>query len=192
MRSARVQGSSARSGRQSQEAEAAFGSSCGAGAALRAHATSTTNGRRTSFQYPRHAANPALTARNVAHAPANGLGHAVVATDGSEHARHAVAFAARLPLPAETELAVVHVARPFHPSPLIAPWHPLSSREAIDYVHERRLERGRHLVEDARARLESAGRPVAAVVREGDPATEILALAEERGADLIGSRSLVL
>src|SRR5262245_55107835 len=61
----------------------------------------------------RHAPCPALIAR----APRWGLRQVVLAVDASEHAAHAAAFAARLPLPPQTAFVVAHVLRARHPHP---------------------------------------------------------------------------
>jgi nucleotide-binding universal stress UspA family protein len=111
----------------------------------------------------------------VARAPHNGLREVIVATDGSVHASHAVEFAARLPLPDDASSTLIHVVRP----------HRSIQEES---------EAGERLLADMAARLSASGRPVRTQLCIGNPATEILALAEQRQANLIvaGARGVSL
>lgn len=121
----------------------------------------------------------------VARPPRAGLRQVVVATDGSEHAEHAVRFSARLPLPDAAQVTVVHVVRPFtpFPGPLRDPVEAFQA--AVVEVQRRQEEAGAALLAEAKRLLAAEGRQAETALRVGDPATELLALAEERQADLI-------
>lgn len=131
----------------------------------------------------KHAGRPVLVGR----APKHDLRQAVLAVDGSEHALRAAEFTGRLPLPDNTETVVVNVVRPYNPYPGLVPDDPVWFRRELKAEQQRRRRVGEECVATARERLEAAGKRAAAVVREGDPATEILKVAEEREADLIVS-----
>jgi nucleotide-binding universal stress UspA family protein len=60
-----------------------------------------------------------------------------------------------------------------------------SFRQAVGDLEERSMQYARDLTAAAAERIDAAGRCAQAEVRRGDPAAEILKLAEERGADLI-------
>jgi len=126
----------------------------------------------------RHCPHPVL----VAHAPRGDLGQVIVATDGSEHARDAVAFANRLPLPPETGFTVLHVVRPYR-------WFTarpgLHHYETAEELHRRQHALAGRITAEARHSLEETGRRVQVEIREGDPAAKIHEAAEGKGADLI-------
>jgi nucleotide-binding universal stress UspA family protein len=128
----------------------------------------------------RHARRPVLVGR----APQNDVQQIVVATDGSEQAAAAVRWAAKLPLPKTAQVTVVHVLRP--------PWAytrfmPVdeSIQQVVGDLQEKSVKYGRNLTAAAAEQLAVQGRATQTEVREGDPATEILRLAEECRADLI-------
>src|SRR5262249_53265459 len=120
----------------------------------------------------KHASCPVLVARG----PASGLRRIVLAVDDSDHAARAVAFASRLPLPAEAEITVASVARPYDPHPSLFLGEPEGLLEQVGAVRERRLNVASALVDRAHAQLEGARRRVSPRVLEGDPAEEILGL----------------
>ena len=136
-----------------------------------------------------HARVPVLVARE----PVRSLASIVVAVDDSDHADHAVRLAARLPLPADARITVVHVLRPYEPYAAAAGAEILSGLGTIieDVRREQREEAAR-LIEGAHNRLARCGREAHLVVREGDPAQELLLVAEEEQADLIiaGARGI--
>lgn len=129
----------------------------------------------------KHSRFPVLVARE----PRAGLSHAVLATDGSDHARHAAQFASRLPLAPETELMVTHVVRPYAPFPGLFPTDRAEFNAAVLEVNRQHRAAGEALVSEACKLVGSSGRRVEGLVREGDPAQEILEVAEEKSADLI-------
>ena len=138
----------------------------------------------------KHAPCPVLIAR-PAH---NELREVVIGIDGSEHGKRAVEAAAGFPLPEGTRLTVTHVTRPYEPYTGLVPLDPAAYQREVEEVRRRRSEAAGRLLGAASERIKSAGRRVTDEHREGDAATEILALASERGADLIvvGARGVSL
>lgn len=127
-----------------------------------------------------HAGRAVLIARK----PRHGLRRVVLAVDGSEHAEHAARFAARFPLPSETEIVVCHVLRPYTPYPALHPEYVPELEQIIAEARQQQHADAARIVGAVTARLDQTGRTVT-TVREGDPASEILALAREQEADLI-------
>jgi nucleotide-binding universal stress UspA family protein len=138
----------------------------------------------------KHCRRPVLIGR----APRNGLREVVVATDGSENAQHAVRFAGDFPFPLETHFTAVSVVRPYDPFPGLLPTDREDFDAAVLEVRRQQLSRGGALAADARAVLAAAGKRADSEAREGDPATQILSLAEEKQADVIvaGARGVSL
>lgn len=130
----------------------------------------------------------------VAREPNNNICEALVATDGSEHAQHAVSFAARLTLPTGAERILVHVVRPYRPFPDYLLLDPQEHRSAVEAVRRKQEELGASLLAEAQEQLTSRGLSTETVMRSGDPATQILRLAAEREVDLIvaGARGVSL
>lgn len=138
----------------------------------------------------RHARCSVLVARQ----PIQPLRNVLLAIDGSEHSDEGVRFISRFPLPEEAEVTVVHVTTPLYVMP------PVYSSDLA--VFEQALAEGKKQIHDAGEklaaqtcqRLTAAGMRATSVVPEGDPATEILKIAEERRADLIisGARGVSL
>jgi nucleotide-binding universal stress UspA family protein len=130
----------------------------------------------------------------IARQPRHNVCETLVATDGSEHADNAVRFAARLPLPMGAERTLVHVVRPYHPFPDYFLLDPREHRAAVEAVRRKQEEVGAGLLAEARQHLVVAGQPAGTELRVGDPATEILRMAEERNVDLIvaGARGVSL
>ncbi|MBI3911223.1 MAG: universal stress protein [Armatimonadetes bacterium] len=134
----------------------------------------------------RHADRPVLLAR----APTNGLRRVLLATDGSPNAARAMEFAARLPLPAASEFVLLTVVKPYHPFPGLFPTNRTEFEQTVREVRHAQRRAAEALVEEVRASLATADRPVATSVREGDPAGEIIAAMHDHQADLlvIGAR----
>ncbi len=139
----------------------------------------------TSSAIVDHATAPVLVARG------RSVGTVVLAEDGSEAARAAEAIVAGWPLFAPALIDVVTVVD------VAAPWRtgiaPTMFGNAMDVYAD--MISSAHDTQEAIAsetarRLRAAGRRVEMELREGDPATEIVAAAAEDGADLIvmGSR----
>jgi nucleotide-binding universal stress UspA family protein len=109
----------------------------------------------------------------------------LLATDGSEEAELAAGVAVELARSTGSELHLVHVKL----LPLTPPYP-----EVLDWRDdlERAEREARELLDEQVKKVEDAGGTVAGVhLREERPAEEIVALAEELGADLIvvGSRN---
>jgi nucleotide-binding universal stress UspA family protein len=132
-----------------------------------------------------HAPCPVLVARSGT------LSRVVFATDDSPSALAAEAILARWAIFAGLPISVLSVAEVVHPwSTGIAP---TMYREVLDaYAAELGESKAEHqgIAADAAARLKESGRLVESEMRDGDAAGEIVAVAEQRGADLIvlGSR----
>jgi nucleotide-binding universal stress UspA family protein len=130
----------------------------------------------------------------VAREPTNRLREVIVAVDGSDHATHAAQFAARLPLPEDTERTFLHVVRPQMANPEDLYLDPKAHAAGTAEVRQKQGERGAAILEEARRRLADGGARAATELRVGDAATEILRFANERHADLIvaGARGVSL
>lgn len=114
----------------------------------------------------------------------------LIATDGSTDANLAVGVAVNLSERTEAELHIVHARRERQALPLARPGLAYPSREAISYhdTCEREAER---LLEEQVGMIRNAGGNFAgAHLRDGRPADEIAALAQELqvGMVVIGSR----
>ena len=132
-----------------------------------------------------HAASPVLVARRP------DLSHVVMATDDSRSARAAEDVVAGWPVFEGLPIDVVSVADAVRPwTSGIAPGFQRQAREAYAQELDGAAEVADRIAGDAASRLREAGRLAEAFVRRGDPAAEIVALAEERRADLVvlGSR----
>jgi nucleotide-binding universal stress UspA family protein len=132
-----------------------------------------------------HAPCPVLVAR------VGTLSQVVFATDESPSALAAESLLAGWPIFDGMPIRVVSVAHVEHPwATGIAPT--MYGRVLEAYAADLRDARQTHqrLAAEAATRLREAGRLTEPELREGDPAAEIIAVAEERGADLIvlGSR----
>jgi nucleotide-binding universal stress UspA family protein len=138
----------------------------------------------------RHAGCPVLIARE----PVHHLERIVLAVDESEHSSQAADFVARLPLPVNTEIAVLHVIRPYHPFPGLTPSDLSGFQREVETVRRKRLQAGEALVEQVARRLEAAGKRVTTSVQAGDPATEVLKQVTVQNADLVvmGARGVSL
>ena len=127
-----------------------------------------------------HAPCPVLVARDER------LGPIVFADDGSPSARHAEAVLTSWPLFTGLPVTVLTVAEEHFPggfalTPLL---YPEAMAQYIESTHE--LEQSRRAEnEAAAARLRSGGFHVTPLVRQGDPAHEIVAEARAREAGLI-------
>ncbi|HLJ62081.1 MAG TPA: universal stress protein [bacterium] len=114
----------------------------------------------------------------------------VVATDGSPHAILAAAYAVRLAREIrKAEITIVNVGH----IPTVALGGPGTGAMVNFGELEQALEQaGQAILEQTKRQFESGNAPVAAVYRTGDPAAEIIKVAQETKADLIiiGSRGL--
>lgn len=129
----------------------------------------------------RHARRPVLVARD----PGPGVREVLIGTDGSKHAVQSLDLCRRLPLPAGAAITVATVIRPYHPFAGLVPADLGQFEDAADEVRNQRQVEGRALVDAAVQALARPGTVVRGEVRTGDPASELLKLADERSADLI-------
>ncbi len=132
-----------------------------------------------------HAPCPVLVARRES------FGQVLFATDDSPSARAAEELLAGSPIFAEVPIHVMSVAEADHPwAAGIAPT--MYARVLEAYAAELAQSKQRHqeIAGEAAARLRERGRQADAEMRDGDPAAEIVAVAQKQGADLIvlGSR----
>ena len=118
----------------------------------------------------------------------------VLAVDDSRHAADALRASVLLPLPTEAEIAVTHVVRPYVPYAALGSEFVMGLEGMIESVRDTQRADARRLVDQACAQLAKAGKHPVGVIREGDPATEILTVAREREADLVvaGARGVSL
>lgn len=129
----------------------------------------------------KHSRRPVL----VTHGPRNGIREVVAGVDESEHAAHALSFLSQLPLPVASRITVVHALRPYDPFPGFFPTDREEYQDTVEKVRRQQVAEAEELVTRSAETLRGSDRSVDTAVREGDPASEVLALAAERGADLI-------
>ena len=129
----------------------------------------------------KHSRRPVLVAR----APEYDLKNGVICTDGSPNAAHALAFTAGLPLPEDLTLTAAHVIRPYSPFPGLFPTDQIDFEEMVTSVQARQKEAGEDLLARAAEQLTAAGKSVQTELLTGDPATELLSLVDDLGADLV-------
>jgi nucleotide-binding universal stress UspA family protein len=138
-----------------------------------------------SAEVVEHAPSPVLVARRPT------LSHVVMATDGSPSARAAEDVVAGWPVFEGLPIDVVSVADAVRPwTSGIAPGFQRQARVAYAQELNEVSQVAERVAREATMRLHGAGRLADAMVRRGDPAAEIIALAEQRRADLVvlGSR----
>jgi nucleotide-binding universal stress UspA family protein len=128
-----------------------------------------------------HARVPVLLARE----PVSGLSRLLLAVDDSPFADHAVRLAARLPLPTGIRITVAHVIRPYEPYAATGPEILAGIGTVIEDVRREQREEAARLVEGAQRQLARCGKSADFLVREGDPAHELIEAAQEVQADLL-------
>lgn len=129
----------------------------------------------------KHAPCPVLVAR----ATDGALQTVLVATDGSSHAHQAVEFASDLPLPTPTEFVIVHVVRTPHPLVDLTSLGEKSFQGALQEDQQAQRRRGEELLAGTASFLGKHGRKATVEVRSGDPAEQIVAVADGARAELI-------
>jgi nucleotide-binding universal stress UspA family protein len=113
------------------------------------------------------------------------ISRGIVAVDGSEASDHALEALLQLPLPKPMALTAVHVLRPrdvVTPLPL---GPTLTWEMAMQHYDEQLQSVGLRIAQDAQERLRAGGREAEVDVRVGAAADELIAAAQESGADLI-------
>jgi nucleotide-binding universal stress UspA family protein len=124
--------------------------------------------------------------------PFNGLKRVLLVTDGSPASRTTCEYLSAFPLPAETEVVIMHVVIPVKTSYPIEPAGlavPLISPEEEHRLNEENMRRGREFLERAQVELEMPN-PVILLLRSGDPFEEILKAIKTENIDMLvcGSR----
>ena len=136
----------------------------------------------------------------VARAPYRGLKRILLTTDGSQASDQAARYLARLPLPVQAELQVLHV-KPLYPAmpepapPPQSPSHPipfmaslLPSPAELQYLSrhlDRARQKGQTILADTKRVLQDSGLTPTTFLRKGDPAFEILEHSKAQDIDLI-------
>lgn len=114
----------------------------------------------------------------------------LIATDGSEYSDLVIKTAAERDWPADTHLRVLHVVEPAPNGTAIF----FDKTPTLPYpqVVEKQMQAAEQMTAIAAGNLAAAGRVTSNVVREGNPAQEILNEARDWPADLIliGSHGL--
>jgi len=121
----------------------------------------------------------------VARAPEHGLQRVLLALDGSEHAAQAAELAGCLPLPSGTAFDLVHVVRPPRPALSADYFSDGYLAEALIEGEKEQVEWSTQMLGSVSEKFAAQGREANVVVRRGDPATEVLAVATEKGSDVI-------
>lgn len=132
-----------------------------------------------------HAPCPVLVARRGL------VKRVVIATDGSPSARRAEDLVSGWPIFDGLPIDVVSVADATRPwTSGVAPMYQQDARDAYMEELQAAIETAERVASDAAARLREAGRDVETTIGRGDPAAEIINIADNRQADLIvlGSR----
>ena len=103
-------------------------------------------------------------------------------TDFSECAAHAVPVAAQLARGAGARLLCLHVVEPVVPA---VGWSPVAEPLPLADISERLEDSATRELPKLARTAECAGLDVEEVIAHGEPASEIVRVAKERGADLI-------
>ena len=135
-----------------------------------------------------HSQQPVLIVRE----PFEDLKRVLLVTDGSESSRYTCEYFSAFPLPAETEVLIMHVVLPVKTSYPIEPAGlamPLISAEEEQRINEENMHRGQSYLEHAQDDLGIAN-PVHLLLRQGDPLDEILKAVKREKIDMLvcGSR----
>ena len=136
----------------------------------------------------RQASCAVLVVRGPARTPRRFL----VGVDGSPHARHALAFVARLTPPPAGQVRLLSVVEAVRlPSTALLPRrvHAVIAGEAANLERER-IAAARRQLEAARLRLAQAGWRVRIDVRAGQPLEELLAAASDTDVLVVGARGV--
>ena len=132
----------------------------------------------------------------VVRAPYHGIHEVMVVTDGSVSSQHTLEFLGRLPLPNGARLWVMHVLPPpsismlYMETPMGSAPIAMLDTEQVAAQAAREERDGQALLDEALATLRGAGKPATGILKRGDAATEIMAMARQQGIDLLitGSR----
>jgi nucleotide-binding universal stress UspA family protein len=150
-------------------------------------------------QVVEHARWPVLVVRP----PFNGIQRVLLAVDGSPYSRISAEYLAKIPLPAQAEVSVMHVLPPSNEFNLISPnlrfggqWTPsappLVETQLVEQQKEMEERQGQAILRDVRQILDAANMKSHGILVRGNPANEILNYVLAHKIDLIvaGSRGL--
>ncbi len=117
----------------------------------------------------------------------------VIGVDGSQNARRAVDFVARLDRGGLKQVTVVRVIEPIavQTAGLLPSSVRTALRHSVGVLNRQLIRRARREVDSAAARLKRAGWHVQAEVRSGAPLAELLRVVEEKESDvlIVGARA---
>lgn len=110
----------------------------------------------------------------------------ILATDGSENAIEAARFLSSFHLADDAEIILLNVVQQLRGISRFS-----SAQPAMEQIRQSRLENAQRLLQDTQSYL-GTGAKATTVIREGDPAEQILQASSENNADLIvvGSKGL--
>lgn len=113
----------------------------------------------------------------------------LIPVDGSPSSRYSVEKAIRTGIAKEAEVHIMTVITPTHAVPTRNPY---MAAEMVTELGEANRKYAENVLADAVKEISSVVEPKSAVIRDGNPAEEILKYAEEIGSDLIvmGNRGL--
>jgi nucleotide-binding universal stress UspA family protein len=139
----------------------------------------------------------------IVRAPYQGLRRVMLVTDGSEHSQLAEDYLARLVLPADIKVLVMHVLPPEYVPDLVTRSWPVGAEmvmplptpemeEASKEQAEQEQRHGEALLARSQQKLEAAGYQVETLLQRGDAATEIMETIKAKEVDVVvvGSRGL--
>jgi nucleotide-binding universal stress UspA family protein len=106
----------------------------------------------------------------------------LLAVDSSEYSATAIQEVANHPWPARSTVRVLSVVEPY-PAIAVEPWY--GGRESLETLDREMKRRANNLTKKTVDRLKAKELKVEAVIRTGDPASEIVDEAREWSADLI-------
>jgi nucleotide-binding universal stress UspA family protein len=109
----------------------------------------------------------------------------LVAVDDSEASDHALDLLARLPLPRQTDVTMLHVLNLRELHTLFALVPALKSQATVEQCYDAYRARGERIVGCAQQRLRASVRGVATEIRTGQPLEQIIAAAWGNETDLI-------
>jgi len=131
----------------------------------------------TSSKVVKHGPGTVLLARP---GKTTALRHVIMGIDGSEQSHHALKRACELFNLQNTEVTLIHIVSVADALKMVSPV------EYISMVENNLLMEGETFLADGKRMLAEAGvEKVSCVLKEGDPATEIINLAQSLPADLI-------
>ena len=142
----------------------------------------------TAFKVAAHSACAVLIAQPAVDSP---LARIVLAVDGSAEAQRAMEWVCALALPSGSEVAVISVAEVVGGFPADSTGEREYARDAdLALMQRARLHNAETQVWAALDRLHISGARVRPIIRAGQPAAEIVRIAQEQDADLlvIGAR----